>query len=64
MGAFNARSIASEKDLEAIADLFNTCETVEQHEAGTSVSELRHRFNYPLLAPRNYLDFRRWLTHI
>ncbi len=49
MGAFNARSIASEKDLEAIADLFNTCETVEQHEAGTSVSELRHRFNYPLL---------------
>ena len=58
MGAFNARSIASEKDLEAIADLFNTCETVEQHEAGTSVSELRHRFNHPLLDQAR--DLRLW----
>lgn len=42
-----ARSYAGDRDLEAIADLINTCEAVDRLEQGTSISELQQEFNAP-----------------
>jgi mycothiol synthase len=42
-----ARSYAGDRDLEAIADLINTCEEVDRLDQGTSISELQQEFNAP-----------------
>ncbi|WP_333278071.1 MULTISPECIES: GNAT family N-acetyltransferase [unclassified Microcoleus] len=41
------RPYAGESDLEAIADLINTCEAVDRLDEGTSISELEQEFNQP-----------------
>ncbi len=51
-------AIATETDLEAIANLLNTCEQVDRLDAGTSVSELRTEFDEPSLDKAR--DIRLW----
>lgn len=45
----NVRAYAGERDLQAIANLINTCETVDCQEEGTSVTELQLELNSPLI---------------
>jgi mycothiol synthase len=52
------RSFKGEADLEAIAYLINTCETVDKLESGTSVSELRDEFNTPFVNQAH--DLKLW----
>lgn len=40
MNTLTMRSYAGEVDLQAIADLINTCEAADRMDEGTSVSEL------------------------
>ncbi len=47
-----------EVDLEAIANLINTCEAVDQLDSGTSIPELRRSLNQPSLDPAR--DFCLW----
>ncbi|MEG4803988.1 GNAT family N-acetyltransferase [Microcoleus sp. ARI1-B5] len=47
MLSVSIRPYAGESDLEAIADLINTCEEVDRLEQGTSLSELQQEFNQP-----------------
>lgn len=47
--ALTMRPYAGETDLQAIADLINACEAVDQLDEGTSVSELRLEFDSPSL---------------
>jgi len=52
------RSYESERDLEEIASLINTCEEVDRLEQGTSVSELRESWIDPNFDPKR--DLRLW----
>ena len=47
MLSVSIRPYAGESDLEAIADLVNTCEEVDRLDQGTSISELQQEFNQP-----------------
>ncbi|WP_293150292.1 MULTISPECIES: GNAT family N-acetyltransferase [unclassified Microcoleus] len=47
MLSVSIRPYAGESDLEAIADLINTCEAVDRLDQGTSISELQQEFNQP-----------------
>ncbi|MCY7279216.1 MAG: GNAT family N-acetyltransferase, partial [Phormidesmis sp. CAN_BIN44] len=44
---FTARSSVDEADLQAIVDLINACDAVDQLDQGTSVEELRLDFADP-----------------
>lgn len=52
------RSYAGESDLQAIADLINTCEAADRMDEGTSVSELRVEFDAPSVDKGR--DIRLW----
>jgi len=52
------RPYAGDADLEAIANLINTCEAVDQLDEGTSVSELQQQFDEPSLDKAR--DIRLW----
>ena len=54
----SARSYAGESDLEAIADLINTCKAVDPLDEGTSISELQQEFNAPSFDKAR--DIRLW----
>jgi mycothiol synthase len=54
----SARSYAGDRDLEAIADLINSCEAVDRLDRGTSISELQQAFNAPSLDKAR--DLRLW----
>ena len=54
----SARSYAGDRDLEAIADLINTCEKVDRLDEGTTISELQQEFNQPSLDVAR--DIRLW----
>ncbi|HIK29292.1 MAG: GNAT family N-acetyltransferase [Oscillatoriaceae bacterium SKW80] len=45
----SVRKYAGEGDLQALANLINTCETVDCQEEGTSVTELQLELNSPLI---------------
>ena len=47
MSIITRRPYRGETDLDAIANLINTCETVDQLEEGTSVTELKQSFDDP-----------------
>lgn len=49
MMTLTLRPYGGEADLEAIANLFNTCEAVDRMDSGISVSELRQSFDDPTL---------------
>ena len=53
-----ARSYAGDRDLEAIADLINTCESVDRLDEGTSISQLQQGFNAPSFDKAR--DIRLW----
>lgn len=53
-----ARCYAGDRDLEAIADLINTCETVDRLDEGTSISQLQQEFNAPSFNKAR--DIRLW----
>lgn len=53
-----ARSYAGDRDLEAIADLINTCETADRLDEGTSISQLQQQFNAPSFDKAR--DIRLW----
>jgi mycothiol synthase len=52
------RSYAGEADLEAIANLINTCEAADHLDSGTSVQELRRSLDQPSLDKTH--DIRLW----
>ena len=54
----SARSYAGEIDLEAIAHLINTCESVDRLDEGTSISQLQQEFNAPSFDKNR--DIRLW----
>ncbi len=54
----SVRSYAGEINLEAIADLINTCESVDRLDEGTTISELQQEFNQPSLDVAR--DIRLW----
>jgi mycothiol synthase len=58
MLSVSIRPYAGESDLEAIADLINTCESVDRLDEGTSISELQQEFNAPSLDKAR--DIRLW----
>lgn len=58
MKTLNARSYQNERDLDAIADLINLCNTVDELEQGTSPNELRQSFTNPSFNPQQ--DTRIW----
>lgn len=47
MSIITRRPYHGETDLDAIANLINTCEIVDQLEEGTSVTELKQSFDDP-----------------
>ncbi|MEQ9548906.1 MAG: hypothetical protein RIM23_04720 [Coleofasciculus sp. G3-WIS-01] len=47
MTTLTMRPYGGKTDLDAIAHLINTCETVDQLEEGTSVTELKQSFDDP-----------------
>ncbi|MEQ8468745.1 hypothetical protein [Coleofasciculus sp. E1-EBD-02] len=49
MSIITRRPYRGEIDLDAIANLINTCETVDQLEEGTSVTELQQSFDDPFI---------------
>jgi len=49
MSSITRRPYQGETDLDAIANLINTCETVAQLEEGTSVTELQQSFDDPFI---------------
>ncbi|MEQ8996501.1 MAG: GNAT family N-acetyltransferase [Coleofasciculus sp. B1-GNL1-01] len=49
MNSITRRPYRGEIDLDAIANLINTCETVDQLEEGTSVTELQQSFDDPFI---------------
>lgn len=49
MSTITRRPYQGEADLDAIAHLINTCETVDQLEEGTSVTELKQSFDDPCI---------------
>ncbi|MBE9186750.1 GNAT family N-acetyltransferase [Microcoleus sp. LEGE 07076] len=54
----SARCYGGDRDLSAIADLINTCESVDLLDEGTSISELQQEFNQPSLDVAR--DIRLW----
>jgi mycothiol synthase len=58
MLSVSIRPYAGESDLEAIADLINTCEAVDRLDQGTSISQLQQEFNKPSLDKAR--DIRLW----
>jgi hypothetical protein len=56
------RPYAGDADLEAIANLINTCEAVDQLDEGTSVSELQQQFDEPSLDRRVIFAFGKMQT--
>lgn len=58
MMTLTLRPYGGEADLEAIANLFNTCEAVDCMDSGRSVSELRQSFEHPILDTVN--NIRLW----
>ncbi|MEG3859991.1 GNAT family N-acetyltransferase [Microcoleus sp. herbarium12] len=58
MLSVSIRPYAGESDLEAIADLINTCEAVDRLDEGTSIWELQQEFNQPSLDVAR--DIRLW----
>lgn len=54
----SARSYAGDRDLSAIADLINTCESVDRLDEGTSISQLQQEFNAPSFDKAR--DIRLW----
>lgn len=52
------RPYLGEADLKAIANLVNACETIDQLDSGTSVSELRQNFDEPSIDKAR--DIRLW----
>ncbi|MEQ8542020.1 MAG: hypothetical protein RIB93_31755 [Coleofasciculus sp. D1-CHI-01] len=49
MSIITRRPYRGETDLDAIANLINTCESVDQLEEGTSVTELKQSFDDPFI---------------
>jgi mycothiol synthase len=58
MANLSARCYAGDRDLDAIAHLINTCESVDRLDEGTSISELQQEFNAPSLDKAR--DIRLW----
>ena len=58
MTTLTMRSYGGEADLQAIADLINTCEAADRMDEGTSVSELRVEFDAPSVDKGR--DIRLW----
>lgn len=58
MVTLTMRPYRGETDLQAIADLINTCEAVDQLDEGASVSELRLKFDAPSVDKAR--DLRLW----
>jgi ribosomal protein S18 acetylase RimI-like enzyme len=58
--SLTARSYLDETDLQAIADLINACEVVDQLDQGTSVEELRRDFADPEFDVSR--DLRLWVN--
>ncbi|MGD2184257.1 GNAT family N-acetyltransferase [Lusitaniella coriacea] len=58
MKTLTARSYQDERDLDAIANLINLCNTVDELEQGTSSNELRQSFTNPSFNPQQ--DTRIW----
>jgi mycothiol synthase len=58
MLSVSIRPYAGESDLEAIANLINTCEKVDRLYEGTSISQLQQEFNAPSLDKAR--DIRLW----
>lgn len=58
MVTLTMRPYAGETDLQAIADLINTCEAADRMDEGTSVSELRVEFDAPSVDKAR--DIRLW----
>ncbi|MEG4942932.1 GNAT family N-acetyltransferase [Microcoleus sp. F4-D5] len=58
MANLSARCYAGDRDLDAIAHLINTCESVDRLDEGTSISELQQEFNAPSLDVAR--DIRLW----
>ncbi len=58
MANLSGRCYAGDRDLDAIADLINTCEEVDRLDEGTSISELQQEFNAPSLDVAR--DIRLW----
>ncbi|MEG4506022.1 GNAT family N-acetyltransferase [Microcoleus sp. F6_B4] len=58
MANLSGRCYAGDRDLDAIAHLINTCESVDRLDEGTSISELQQEFNAPSLDKAR--DIRLW----
>ncbi len=58
MLSVSIRPYAGESDLEAIAHLINTCQSVDRLDEGTSISQLQQEFNEPSLDKAR--DIRLW----